>query len=186
MAGEASRPVINVESTEDKMDIDETSPTAVQEQDDGASESTLVNEPGELPPPYTEAVESEDYIMVDSDEKAAIRPDKENMPPTVDVPTNTASALRAPLQPMPTNVVTQGAESATNDAEPSLPQAPNRPPPPIPPRPERKDTEVDRDLMFGRQQDVTECIGNVMFQIEAAIKPEKLYDNGEQVDIIKE
>lgn len=40
--------------------------------------------------------------------------------------------------------------------------------------------------LFGRQQDVTECIENVLFQIEASFKPKGYEDDGEQVDIVKE
>ncbi|KAI5842390.1 hypothetical protein DFP73DRAFT_479904, partial [Morchella snyderi] len=65
------------------------------------------------------------------------------------------------------------------------PEVPNRPPPPIPPRPKREDSSKVDMMMFGKQQDVTECIGNVLFQLEAAIKPEEIDENGEQIDIVK-
>ncbi|RPA95079.1 cysteine proteinase [Choiromyces venosus 120613-1] len=64
------------------------------------------------------------------------------------------------------------------------PDMPDRPPP-IPPRPTKQDSKPDTNLMFGRQQDVTECIGNVMFQVEAAIKPEYFDENEEQMDLVK-
>ncbi|KAF8461076.1 hypothetical protein BDZ91DRAFT_737822 [Kalaharituber pfeilii] len=44
----------------------------------------------------------------------------------------------------------------------------------------------DMSLMFGRQQDVAECIENVMFQIEAAVKPLGHDENGEQIDLVKQ
>ncbi|ANB14284.1 Ubp2p [Sugiyamaella lignohabitans] len=50
---------------------------------------------------------------------------------------------------------------------------------------EEKNRRIDSAL-FGRQQDVTECIENVLFQIEAAFKPTAYEEDGEQVDIIKE
>ena len=39
---------------------------------------------------------------------------------------------------------------------------------------------------IGSQQDVTECISNVLIQIESAMKPEKFEENNEQVDMVKE
>lgn len=39
---------------------------------------------------------------------------------------------------------------------------------------------------IGSQQDVTECISNVLTQIESAMKPEKLDSTNEQLDMIKE
>ncbi|KAF3939283.1 hypothetical protein ABW19_dt0209123 [Dactylella cylindrospora] len=66
-----------------------------------------------------------------------------------------------------------------------LPPIPDRPPP-VPPRPVQKPARKDSNFFsFGRQQDVTECIQNVMFQIEAALKPEGFDSDGEQLDIIK-
>lgn len=67
--------------------------------------------------------------------------------------------------------------------------SPKRVPPPIPPRPKParpKTVEFD-SFMFGRQQDVTECIENVMFQLEAAMKGEPSEEeSGEQHDIVKQ
>ncbi|GAN04328.1 hypothetical protein MAM1_0060c03788 [Mucor ambiguus] len=37
-------------------------------------------------------------------------------------------------------------------------------------------------MMFGKQQDVTECMGNVMYLVEAALKPLHKTEDGEQVD----
>ncbi|KAG1179576.1 hypothetical protein G6F71_000942 [Rhizopus microsporus] len=37
-------------------------------------------------------------------------------------------------------------------------------------------------MMFGKQQDVTECMGNVMYLVEAALKPISKTEDGEQVD----
>ncbi|GAO48267.1 hypothetical protein G7K_2447-t1 [Saitoella complicata NRRL Y-17804] len=57
-------------------------------------------------------------------------------------------------------------------------------PPTLPARPTAHQRQSS--VMFGRQQDVTECIDNVMFQIEAALKPASVDSDGEQVDIVKE
>ena len=70
-------------------------------------------------------------------------------------------------------------------------QAPDRPPP-IPPRPkvntklsESSSKPVD-ELELGAQQDVTEVIGNVMFQLECAMRPTGIDSNGEQLDEVKQ
>lgn len=60
-------------------------------------------------------------------------------------------------------------------------------PPPVPPRPSKQSVTIGTDAMlFGRQQDVTECIENVMFQLEAAMKSDRTGDNGEQLDVVKD
>lgn len=41
------------------------------------------------------------------------------------------------------------------------------------------------ETLFGRQQDVTECIENVLFQLEAAVKGDAVDDDGEQDDLVK-
>ncbi|KAK6462790.1 hypothetical protein DFJ63DRAFT_323056 [Scheffersomyces coipomensis] len=45
--------------------------------------------------------------------------------------------------------------------------------------------QMESTIEVGRQQDVTECIENVIFQIETALAPQKLDDDGEQIDLIK-
>lgn len=45
--------------------------------------------------------------------------------------------------------------------------------------------QIESTIEIGRQQDVTECIENVTFQIETALEPEYLEDDGEQFDLIK-
>ena len=45
--------------------------------------------------------------------------------------------------------------------------------------------QIESAIEIGRQQDVTECIENVTFQIETALEPEYLEDDGEQFDLIK-
>ncbi|EJU02532.1 cysteine proteinase [Dacryopinax primogenitus] len=60
---------------------------------------------------------------------------------------------------------------------------PKRPPPPLPPRSSTKRVEVQSDsfMMFGRQHDVSECMDNCMFQIEAALKPDQEVAEGSLV-----
>lgn len=46
--------------------------------------------------------------------------------------------------------------------------------------------QLENALEMGRQQDVTECIGNVLFQLESASEPTCLDTDGEQQDLIKQ
>ncbi|SMN18118.1 similar to Saccharomyces cerevisiae YOR124C UBP2 Ubiquitin-specific protease that removes ubiquitin from ubiquitinated proteins [Maudiozyma saulgeensis] len=45
--------------------------------------------------------------------------------------------------------------------------------------------QLENALEMGRQQDVTECIGNVLYQLESASEPISLDDEFEQYDLIK-
>lgn len=45
--------------------------------------------------------------------------------------------------------------------------------------------QMESTIEVGRQQDVTECIENVTFQIETASDPEAIENDGEQYDLIK-
>lgn len=45
--------------------------------------------------------------------------------------------------------------------------------------------QFDIAFEIGSQQDVTECISNVLIQMESAMKPESLDDNNEQLDMVK-
>lgn len=46
--------------------------------------------------------------------------------------------------------------------------------------------QLENTLEIGRQQDVTECIGNVLYQLESASKPLSLDESQEQDDLIKQ
>ncbi|KAI9248622.1 hypothetical protein BY458DRAFT_445771 [Sporodiniella umbellata] len=50
-----------------------------------------------------------------------------------------------------------------------------------PPSKTKERPSVDA-MMFGKQQDVTECMGNVMYLVEAALKPLSKTEDGEQID----
>jgi len=181
-------PVICInDDADDKMDIDEKAPQS----DDTTSEATLVNENEDLPPPYPGP--GEDYVMVYHDGKPNKADDKENLPPLKDITAGVVSAPRPPLQDIDMNEPQAASGAVANKTGPTygpptpppdIPDMPDRPPP-VPPRPTKQDSKPDTNLMFGRQQDVTECIGNVMFQVEAAIKPESVDENGEQIDLVK-
>lgn len=45
--------------------------------------------------------------------------------------------------------------------------------------------QIESTIEVGRQQDVTECIENVTYQIETALEPERIEADGEQIDLIK-
>lgn len=176
MSGAGPPPLISItDSDNDRMEIDQKQ-SSIPEPDDNASEATLVNE--DPPPPYSGNNE-EDYVMVHMDAKSS--QDKENLAPKEEIPVGFIGPPRPPLL----DVFMNEAQSTTEMGAPLTPppEMPDRPPP-IPPRP-RREEPPQGDMMFGRQQDVTECIGNVMFQLEAAIKPERIDENGEQIDIVK-
>lgn len=46
--------------------------------------------------------------------------------------------------------------------------------------------QLENALEMGRQQDVTECIGNVLYQLESASEPLSLDDDNEQNDLVKQ
>ena len=72
----------------------------------------------------------------------------------------------------------------------STPAPPTRSPPPVPPRSKKpafeNNTQIQEELQFGAQQDVTEVISNVLFQLQCAIKPDYIDESGEQIDMIKD
>lgn len=177
LPADAPPPPITLDDDLDtKMDVDNESSQTI---DDDGSEITLVEK-------IDIKTTDEDFVMIDSDKKGSISSeDKENLPPRVEA--TAGNAIRPVLQ-----------DIGINGAEPSHalgtkgPQAPPTPPPethdhppPIPPRPAPKLETKHTDFTLGRQQDVAECIENVMFQIESAIKPEDHDENGEQVDLVK-
>ena len=46
--------------------------------------------------------------------------------------------------------------------------------------------QIESTIEVGRQQDVTECIENVTYQIETALPPQLIDKDGEQHDLIKQ
>lgn len=46
--------------------------------------------------------------------------------------------------------------------------------------------QLENALEMGRQQDVTECIGNVLYQLESASEPIRYDDDHEQYDLVKQ
>lgn len=154
---------------------------------DNSSDATLVEAP---------AAEDDDLIMLDQQQQ--LFEDKENLPPnkTVSVRSNTPETHLQPLgesSPSRTNeqqkLPDTGKDAAQNLEETAL--TPNAPPPsrppPFPPRPKPEEhiiTTLD-EVEIGAQQDVTEVIANVLFQLQCAVKAEFLDESGEQIDQIK-
>lgn len=71
------------------------------------------------------------------------------------------------------------------DEKTSIPTPPPNRPPPIPPRPKPIETNAVQEAEYGAQQDVTEVIANVLFQLQCAIKAESIDESGEQIDQVK-
>ncbi|KAI9757658.1 MAG: ubiquitin-specific protease ubp2 [Chaenotheca gracillima] len=127
--------------------------------------------------------------------------DKENSPPSkadtlLESPTlgkleplQEASDSRANQQTPPVQE-SFAEDTAMEGTLPTPPLENNSPPgraPPVPPRPQPTVSAKPMDeLEFGAQQDVTEVIGNVLFQLECAIRPTGFDKDGEQRDEIKE
>ncbi|KAI9797872.1 MAG: ubiquitin-specific protease ubp2 [Piccolia ochrophora] len=132
--------------------------------------------------------------------------DKENLPPSKQelIESPSAHGQGEPLEESsPSKVNEQPLHTARNrehDGEedtlmingvpptppPEIIAPPDRPPP-VPPRPQLvEEKRAIDELELGAQQDVTEVIGNVMFQLECAMRPLGVDDMGEQLDEIKQ
>lgn len=139
--------------------------------DDNSSDATLVvGDDGDQP-------------MLDQDERVHQRQvleNKENLPPNKSGsgPTTTPEPQLYPLGESPSDLIEQSQLSATEPLQP-----PSRPPP-FPPRPQPEEDKMI-DVEIGAQQDVTEVIANVLFQLQCAIKAESFDESGEQIDQIK-
>lgn len=170
-----------------QMDIDtDMGSGSAEVVDDNASEITLVEK-------VDIQQQDGDFVMVNDGYEIKVQgpaEDKENQPPkSVSFMVN---AERPILQDVDMNGGDQAMDYDSIDSIPDLigptltpPQEMSDVPPPIPPRPRNTPKEPDTSLMFGRQQDVAECIENVMFQIEAAVKGTAFDENGEQIDLVK-
>lgn len=179
--------------------------TATSHDDEVSSEGTLVD----APIPHTEIMGDNDFMIVDTDEKQQqeqqqILDNKENLSPVKEYfkrPSTPENRLK-PLEeasPSRVNEQQQRAEPTTEsgmDHEMSVSKEytpsvsfgpPNRAPPPIPPRqkPEEQKKAIQEEVEMGAQQDVGEVIGNVLFQLQCAIKAQSIDESGEQIDQVK-
>ena len=169
-------------------------------QDDASSEATLVEKP---------VLNHDDVMVLDTKEKEQqqeIFDDKENLPPSkADVvrPSTPDNRLAPLAESSPSRANEQQRQLSpakeldkeradtvmTNDSLPTPPPevCPTRAPPPVPPRPIVDDQKkaIQEEVELGAQQDVTEVIANVLFQLQCAIKAQSLDESGEQIDLVK-
>ena len=166
-----------------------------QDNDAGADDSssvTLIDAP--LQGQADDYMESTDDLR---EMQQGILEDKENLPPTKEdstrpmtpendaAPLSDASPSRANRQARALSPVQEDEINGDNIKMQDGPTPPARPPP-VPPRPDAKpEVSIQEQLEIGAQQDVTEVIGNVLFQLQCAIKPEEYDKNGEQIDKVK-
>ena len=169
--------------------------------DEASSEGTLVEAPA-LDPNM-----DNDFMVIDAIEKPhqqeQIFEDKENLAPTkeeIQRPSTPENQIKPLAVSSPSRANEQGrprspTKESTNNQEWSelarqgataLTGPPNRPPP-VPPRqkPEEQKRALLEEVEIGAQQDVTEVIANVLFQLQCAIKAESVDETGEQIDQIK-
>lgn len=140
--------------------------------DDSSSDITLV---GDVHTPESDV---DDVEMVDIKNTQASTADMDGAPGS-----RNDSVVTGTEDKNHTKEEKQKNEKSTDEAAP-----PSRPPP-VPPRPklDSKQTDLLQEVEFAaKQQDVTEVIDNVLFQIECAMKPTSLDTDGEQVDLIKD
>lgn len=86
------------------------------------------------------------------------------------------------------NQISKSSETGQGDPGDEIitfPAPPPNRPPPVPPRPKPIETNAVQEAEYGAQQDVTEVIANVLFQLQCAIKAESVDESGEQIDQIK-
>lgn len=134
-------------------------------------------------------------------QKDPVLDDKENLPPS-EASTEHRDTIEDPVDPLAEALPLQSTEqrpitngnhklpdlqgpTATKDV---VIQPPSRPPP-YPPRPqpeENKDQIIRQEIQMGAQQDVTEVISNVLYQLECAIEATSFDPSGEQIDQIKD
>jgi ubiquitin carboxyl-terminal hydrolase 25 len=158
---------------------------------DNSSEVTLISTPS-----------IDDSVMVDGTSKLDQRrtiSDKENLPPHTASGqagcTITTEQNVTPLAELSGSKVTTQAGLESNASEPrtsaitvaeDIPSEPPTRPPPIPPRPAPAPQQDHTLEEYARQQDVTEVLNHVLFQLSCAIKPIGFDEEGEQVDQIKD
>ena len=165
---------------------------------DNASEETLVDKP-------SSHEGTDEFLMVNDEvrgEQHRIFEDKENLAPTKadvqdaksslhhqepladagDSKANEQSPQRIDLE----NGGTELHDTEMKDIDLSTATVPPSRPPPVPPRPRATSTQKSLDeAELSRQQDVAEVFGNVLLQLECAIRPERVDENNEQLDYVK-
>ncbi|KAI4175830.1 MAG: hypothetical protein LQ343_001443 [Gyalolechia ehrenbergii] len=166
---------------------------------DTSSEETLLgNDPAEA---------AADQEMLDprseelQQQQQQILEDKENLPPSKmvsDRPATPDPNLQPLAESSPSRINEQHRAAETthdlphphspNKSEKAVIAPPPNRPPPFPPRPQTEEQKqaIVEEVQLGAQQDVTEVISNVLFQLECAIKATAFDPSGEQIDLIKQ
>lgn len=203
--GPALPPTPSTNATDTDVAMTETpiSPTADKSDRevaaDDSTEGTLVEK---LIDYSDSASERKDSVMSGVEDNTVqqqqnILDDKENLPPSKEPLTQSPLSgksldLLGPASPSRINALARPLspikelEAGSVDSEKTASVPPPNRPPPVPPRPELEPKEsIQEQLEIGAQQDVTEVIGNVLFQLQCAIKPEKIDAKGEQIDLVK-
>lgn len=167
---------------------------------DASSEVTLLGNDVAETKADQEMLDSPSVISVEQQQQQQIFEDKENLPPTKTrterpptpdrslKPLAESSPSRTNEQPMPIQANhTPGDEADLKTSEEVTVAPPPTRPPPFPPRPQTEEQKqaVMEEVQIGAQQDVTEVIANVLFQLECAIKATSFDPSGEQIDLIK-
>ena len=179
---------------------------------DDASDITLVDGPSAMDDDVM-VLDNDDDDDDDRRLQQKLFEDKENMPPSKEPirETSPLTHLRPLGESSPSRVNEQqrsgnpwkGMDSESTDIKNENPESPetgqgdsgehrisipapppNRPPP-VPPRPKPIETNAVQEAEYGAQQDVTEVIANVLFQLQCAIKAESVDESGEQIDEVK-
>ena len=202
--GPVGPPQSQADQNDTEMSDKSIAPISVKENADGARDSdtssdTLIDTTAEDPMALdTQSTETQQKIFED----------KENLPPSkADPKSETLEEIDlTPLGPSSPSRLNEQANDISKDADdsempdlnesrengPELADAdssappPNRPPPfPPRPQPQQDATDAIKEAEYGAQQDVTEVIANVLFQLQCAIKPEAIDETGEQLDQVK-
>jgi len=168
-----------------------TSDAEMDATEDNSSEVTLISTPS-----------VDDSVMIDGASKPEPQRDfsnKENLPPpeahdkaesstaaeekVISLAEHVASAIDVNNN----STAASGHQQSERDAmTESVPVEPSSRPPAVPPRPSPAPQQDHTLEEYARQQDVTEVLNHVLFQLSCAIKPLGFDEEGEQVDQIKE
>ena len=163
----------------------------MNEVNDNSSEATLVSRPNSIGTPPTETPSTEEQPS--AEQQQSILDNKENLSPTKaeGSPKHGDVGMEhpMPLAPAsPSKINAQAGALAHKDHEikhEPLPQPMYAPPPGKPPPvPPRKPVELTTDILeaYARQQDVTEVLAHVFFQLSCAMRPTGVDKSGEQQD----
>jgi ubiquitin carboxyl-terminal hydrolase 25 len=157
-----------------------TSDVEMDATEDNSSEVTLISTPS-----------VDDSLMIDGASKPEPQRDlsnKENLPPSGAHDKAESSTAAEEMKISPAEQAASETDVNNNAAAntESIPTEPSNQPPAVPPRPSPVPQQDHTLEEYARQQDVTEVLNHVLFQLSCAIKPLGFDEEGEQVDQIKD